>query len=226
MRKLILLFVRIMFRLISRIEVEGAENIPASGACIGVSNHIGRLDVALVFYWLNREDVVLMVAEKYRQQALWRMLVKYLDLIWVDRFNADLKALREVQKRLNDGYMLAMAPEGTRSPNAALQAGHPGTAYLASKTGVPIIPMGFIGTEDAHVTAQLKRFRRAHIKIRIGKPFTLPPLDRKNRNELLAQQTGEIMARIAVLLPPDYRGVYADHPRVKTLLAEQQEEVA
>jgi 1-acyl-sn-glycerol-3-phosphate acyltransferase len=113
-----------------------------------------------------------------------------------------------------------MAPEGTRSQSEALIPGRPGAAYLASKTGVPIVPVGVTGTEDRAVKARLRRLQRPHIVIRIGSPFTLPPMERQDRDAYLQAYTDEIMCRIAVLLPPTYRGVYADHPRLKELLLE------
>jgi 1-acyl-sn-glycerol-3-phosphate acyltransferase len=168
----------------------------------------------------QRDDIVLMVAEKYQKYAVWRWLAKELDAIWLNRYEADIHALRLVQKRLRQGELLAMAPEGTRSQSEALIPGRPGAAYLASKTGVPIVPVGVTGTEDRAVKARLRRLQRPHIVIRIGSPFTLPPMERQDRDAYLQAYTDEIMCRIAVLLPPTYRGVYADHPRLKELLLE------
>jgi 1-acyl-sn-glycerol-3-phosphate acyltransferase len=54
--------------------------------------------------------------------------------------------------------------------------------------------------------------------VRIGQPFILPPLQGQDRDAALQEYTDEIMCRIAVLLPPDYRGVYADHPRLRQLV--------
>lgn len=56
--------------------------------------------------------------------------------------------------------------------------------------------------------------------VRIGKPFVLPPLDTHDRAASLRQQADEVMCRIAVLLPPEYRGLYADHPLLAALLTE------
>jgi 1-acyl-sn-glycerol-3-phosphate acyltransferase len=211
---------RLVVRLIADVEMIGYENVPQAGGCIVVSNHLGRLDVALSIVMAQRDDIVLMVAEKYQKYAVWRWLAKELDAIWLNRYEADIYALRLVQKRLRQGELLAMAPEGTRSQSEALIPGRPGAAYLASKTGVPIVPVGVTGTEDRVVKARLRRLQRPHIVIRIGSPFTLPPIERQDRDAYLQVYTDEIMCRIAVLLPPTYRGVYADHPRLKELLLE------
>jgi 1-acyl-sn-glycerol-3-phosphate acyltransferase len=143
------------------------------------------------------------------------------DAVWLDRYEADFRTLRIVLKRLKKGEILGMAPEGTRSETEALVMGKPGAAYLAAKANVPIIPVGLTGTEDRVVKYRLRHLRRLDINIRIGEPFYLPPMDRKNRDEYLDQSTEEIMCRIAELLPPQYRGVYADAPRLQELLAGQ-----
>jgi 1-acyl-sn-glycerol-3-phosphate acyltransferase len=63
------------------------------------------------------------------------------------------------------------------------------------------------------------RLARPHLYVRFGTPFTLPLLDRKSREASLQCNTDEIMCRIAAMLPEMYRGVYAQHPRLKELLA-------
>ena len=61
-------------------------------------------------------------------------------------------------------------------------------------------------------------FQNPKFQVIVGKPFRLPPLDRKNRDTSLQQNTDEIMCRIAALLPPNYRGVYAGSPRIEELM--------
>ena len=210
--------IQLLFRLIARVTLHGGEHIPASGAYIIVSNHIGRLDAPLVYYLLNRRDVIMMVAEKYRQSAYYRWFVKQLDAIWVDRFNADLGALRTTLSRLKRGQVLVMAPEGTRSKTGELNYARPGASYLAVKAGVSIVPVGVVGTQDSLVAKRLKHLQRLDIHLYVGEPFRLPPLNGGDRDEALQAYTDEIMCRIAALLPPAARGVYADHPRLQELL--------
>ncbi len=171
----------------------------------------------------DRDDIIMMVAEKYQAYWIWRWTARKLDALWLDRHNADFRTLREVQKRLKAGGIAAVAPEGTRSPTGQMQPGKPGAAYLAAKTGVPIIPVAITGTEDKVVYGRLKRFQRLEITIRVGEPFSLPSLPRKNKDEFLQQSTDEMMCRIAALLPPEYRGVYAEHPRLQELLVAQMD---
>ena len=94
-----------------------------------------------------------------------------------------------------------------------------GAANLASKSAAPILPMSITGTET--VPTDLRRLRRPHLTVRIGHPFTLPPIDRRQRDADLQRNTDEIMCQIAALLPPKYRGAYANHPRLQTLLSQK-----
>ena len=99
-----------------------------------------------------------------------------------------------------------------------MRRGKAGVAYLAESSGAPVVPMALIGAEN--ITASLKRLRRQRVKLRIGKPFSLPPLDEENRAASLRANTDEVMCRIAALLPEGYRGIYTDHQRLKKLLRE------
>ena len=211
---------RFVLRLIARIEIIGSINHQAGGFII-TGNHVGRLEAFLVILLAERDDVVLILAEKYKKYAFWRYVARKVDGIWINRFDADFAALRVVLKRLQNGEVLAVAPEGTRSPTEALLPGRPGAAYLAAKSGLPIIPIGVTGTEDRVVKHRLKRLQRLDITARVGTPYHLPPMPKAGRDAWLAAQTDEIMCQIAALLPPDHRGVYADHPRLHALLLER-----
>ena len=216
--KTVRLISRIILRLIAKVELIGFDRIPESGAALVVSNHLGRLDAMLGMILTNREDVIMLVADKYRAYPFWRWAVEKMDAIWLNRDDADFHALRLVQRGLQAGGIASIAPEGTRSKTESLLPGKPGAAFIAAKTGVSVYPLGVTGTEDRIVRQRLKRLRRLHIVIRVGESFTISPIDRKNRDEFLQQATDEMMCRIAVLLPEKYRGVYVEHPRLKELL--------
>jgi 1-acyl-sn-glycerol-3-phosphate acyltransferase len=222
-RKLVKWITRLLAFLTARVEISGLDKIPESGGCIVASNHIGRLEVLLVYAFLPRSDIILIAAEKYRKYGVFRWLVDRMDAVWVERFNADLHAVREVLKRLKQGEVFVIAPEGTRSKTEALQPARPGAAYLASKSGVPIFPVGVVGTEDRIVRENLKRLRRSRVRTVIGDPFVLPEPPKGNRDAVMEQNTDEIMCRIAALLPESHRGVYKDHPRLKELLQASSE---
>lgn len=207
-------------RLLTKTKLQNLDRIDQSegGKAIVAANHLGMLDAAYAFRMVRRTDLIMVVAEKYRKYGFFRWLVKTLNLLWLERFEADFGTLKETLRRLNRGGILFIAPEGTRSKTEALQLAKPGVAYLAAKSGAPVIPIALWGTEDRVVRQNLKRFKRSDIVLRVGKPFTLPPLPKEKRSEFLEAQTDEIMAQIAALLPEKYRGVYADSPRVAELL--------
>jgi 1-acyl-sn-glycerol-3-phosphate acyltransferase len=210
---------RIIIAIIARVEVIGAENLPPGGFIIA-SNHLGRVDSALIFYIFDRRDLILPIAEKYQHHPFFGPLGETLGGIWLDRFNPDIHAVRQMMNRLKKGGVLFIAPEGTRSKTEALQRGKPGVSFLAEKAGVPILPAALIGTEDRVILDNLKHFRRSHIIVKAGKPFKLEPTKGKERTQALQDETDEIMCRIAAMLPEKYRGVYAEHPRLKELLKE------
>jgi len=203
------------------VEVSGFENRPDTQGYVIAANHIGRLDAALPYYVLDRPDIIVIVAEKYQQYVFTRWLTRLVNGIFIDRYNADVSALRQTLRRLQEGGILTMTPEGTRSKSGNLIEAKPGGIYLAWKAGVPILPAAITGTEDAVVKYRLKHFKRLEIKAVAGKPFTLPPVKGKDREAAMQQYTDEVMCRIAALLPEGRRGFYANHPRLKELLAEK-----
>lgn len=209
-------------RLLTTTKLQNLDRINQSegGKAIVAANHLGMLDAAYAFRMVSRTDLIMVVAEKYRKYAFFRWLVSTLNLLWLERFEADFGTLKETLRRLNRGGILFIAPEGTRSKTEALQQAKPGVAYLASKSGAPVIPVALWGTEDRVVGQNFKRFKRSPVVLNVGKPFILPPLPKENRSEFLEAQTDEIMAQIAALLPEKYRGVYANSPRVAELLKE------
>jgi 1-acyl-sn-glycerol-3-phosphate acyltransferase len=212
--------IRFIIKLVARMEVSGYENVSEiEGGAMAVSNHLGRLDVALMYYYVDRKDVLVLVAEKYQKYAFVRWFVKALGAVFVDRFNADMNITRIALKHLKEGKVLALAPEGTRSPTGALIEAKPGASYLAARTGVWVVPIGIHGSEDKAVMQALRHFRRARIHAKVGKPFKFPPLQVENREVVLHAYTDEMMCQIAALLPENYRGFYADHPRLKEILA-------
>jgi 1-acyl-sn-glycerol-3-phosphate acyltransferase len=216
-QKIFKIIVRIILRIIAHVEISGYENAPQGGFILA-SNHLGRLDSALLYYAIEREDIIMPVAEKYKDHWFYSRLVQMVGGFFINRFDADVQAIREVLKRLKNGGVFVIAPEGTRSKTEVLQEARPGAAYFASKTGLPVIPIALTGTEDRVVKDNLKHFRRSKITIRAGKPFTLPSLRGQDREEALAAATTEIMCQIGAMLPEKYRGFYAQHPRLKELL--------
>lgn len=212
--------VKLIMKILTRVAVYGKEHLPRSGAAILVTNHLGHLDGALVMAGIDRKDITGWIAEKYQEVPFIRLVASILDAEFIDRFNANTFAIRKGLQFLKEGKLVGIAPEGTRSPTHALIEGKMGVAYLASKTGVPVIPAGLTIPQDA--IKQFLRLQRPKMSISFGEPFTLPKFNRATRTKDLQNATEEIMCRIAAQLPPQYRGVYSDHPRLKALLKEAE----
>jgi 1-acyl-sn-glycerol-3-phosphate acyltransferase len=213
--------IRLIFNLIARVEVSGYEHLPKDTSFVLATNHLGIVDVPIAFYALDRWDMFVVIGEKWRDVGLFRWIGKHFNFIFIDRFNPDIKALRKIISLMEENNILAIAPEGTRSRTGALIEAKPGVSYLATKLRRPIVPVAITGTEDKTILANLKKLRRSHFTVTAGPAFSLPPLPRDNRDEVLKRYTDEIMCHIAALLPEKYRGVYADHPRLKELLQAQ-----
>ena len=209
--------VRFIMNFIADIEVNGLEKLPP-GNVIVAANHLGRLDTAALMCILDREDIIMPVAEKYKDHPFYGALGRSVNAVWLNRFEADYSALRQILERMKEGGILAIAPEGTRSKTAAMQEAKMGVAFLASKSGYPVLPVAVTGTEDRGIVENLKHFRRSKITVQAAELMYIDIPKGKGREEALRQATDEIMCQIAALLPEKYRGFYADHPRLKELL--------
>lgn len=217
--RLIRQLTRFILFTIAQVELVDYQNLPKQGGCIVICNHIGKLDAWLGFVLTNRNDTIIMVANKYEKNRILRFLGNRINTVWVNREETDFRALRQVQKRLQAGGLAVIAPEGRRSPTESLMAAKPGAAYLASKVNVPVVPIGLVGTEDSVVRSRLKRLKRLDLQVRFGRPFNLPPIPKADRSQFFIEATDEMMCQIAALLPESHRGVYAGHPRLGALLA-------
>ncbi len=207
-----------LFRSLSRLEVRGVENFPASGGFIVSTNHLSRLDAPLVFMHLKNRKLTAFAADTYRHRPFFAMIVRSIDVIWVHRGAIGPSTLKHAIRALRQGSVIGVAPEGTRSNTHALIEGKTGAAYLALAAGVPVVPVALDNPEK--ILPSLMRFRRQHVTVAIGQPIVFPPAEgRYPDSHTLEKHTTEIMCRIAALLPPVRRGVYADHPRLKELLA-------
>lgn len=208
---------RFLLTRLARVEFSGLEHLPSDGAIIVATNHMSRMDTLYLFINPARPDITALVADKYKKYPIFNWILDVGGIIWLDRSKADFGAFRLAADVLKNGVSLGIAPEGTRSTTGQLIEGKPGTALLALKAGVPIVPVGIAGSEMYF--RRLLTLRRPNLRLTFGPPIHLPPLDRNNREESLQKMTDEIMCRIAILLPPQYWGFYRDHPRLKEMLA-------
>ncbi|HHS98252.1 MAG TPA: 1-acyl-sn-glycerol-3-phosphate acyltransferase, partial [Chloroflexi bacterium] len=106
------------------------------------------------------------------------------------------------------GKALLIDPEGTRSHHGRLQPAHSGVVFIALRSGAPILPVAIWGQEQ--FWHNLFRLRRTHVHLRVGFPFYLRAGEKRVRREERERILREVMYQLAALLPPAYRGVYAD----------------
>ena len=206
------------FAMLTERDVEGLENLPPHGPYILTINHLSYFDAPLMYGLVGGEHLTGWAANKYHRHPLFGPILRLGGGIFIRRGEVDRGALASAVEWLKQGKVFAMSPEGTRSKTGALARAKTGAAYLAHQVNVPIVPAGISGSEKLGQT--LLRLRRARLVVRFGKLFRLPPLQEGDRVAGLRKHTDEIMCRIATLLPPAYRGFYAEHPRLKLLLAE------
>lgn len=206
--------VRLVLAVVAHTTVRGLENVPPTGPALVVVNHLSFFDVPAVFVTSPRHGVTVMTT-KWRRNPVTRALAREAGCIWVERGEADRAALKAMLEVLKAGLLLAIAPEGTRSPTHALQRAKPGVAYIATRANAPILPVVVQGVEEIKHT--FRRWRRAKVTITYGQVFRLPD-DPRAKGEALEAYATEIMCHLAALLPERYRGVYAGHPRVKELV--------
>ena len=219
--KLLKMGLELIYSILTRRQLIGEHNLPTSGGCIVVINHMSLIDAPLLLTLIKHPKLSAFVANKYHRSIFFRLIINWAGsgaggVVWVKRGTADRSALTAALKALQSGVMLGIAPEGTRSRTGGLQLPKAGIAFLATKANVPIVPVVMIGTDKAF--AELKRFRRPSLIIKVGPSFKLDPISRKERTTQLQVHTEDIMLRLAALLPETYRGVYADHPRLKFFL--------
>jgi 1-acyl-sn-glycerol-3-phosphate acyltransferase len=186
--------------------ISGLENVPRKGPFILVSNHLNNADPPLITAYMPRR-ITWMAKQELFDTPVIGIFYHLYGLIPVRRSEADLKAVRRSQQALKRGQVLGMFPEGTRSKDCQLHEAEPGTALLALRAKVPIVPIGIWGTETIRVPRDIIGRSRIHMKI--GKPFRLADTKRVNK-DTVSDGSDEIMRHIAELLPLSYRGAYAN----------------
>jgi 1-acyl-sn-glycerol-3-phosphate acyltransferase len=210
-----------LMKILTDTEFVGMENIPDSGGVLIATNHMSRMDIPVLFIIPNRPEMTALVTTKYLKHPLIRWFIVTAEGIWLDRDRADFGAFRTAIEALEQGRAIGIAPEGTRSKTGQLLEGKAGTALLALRAHVPIVPVAITGTIGSF--KKTITFQKPKIAARFGKLIPAPEFERGNREQQLQALTDEIMCQIAAMLPEKYRGFYADHPRLKSILRENPE---
>ena len=200
--RLIRVVVRVIVAIIFDVHTVGRQNVPETGPLIIASNHLSWADVPLIPAFLKRRVVYMAKEETFMSKGGW--VVRFLGAFPVKRGEADRQSLRAAEEQLKAGRILSIFPEGTRSKLHTLGQAHAGLGMIALRSGAPVLPVAIYGSENA-----LKKFR-PRITIIFGEPMSLTPKGKKVTREDIDQSTEQVMLRISSMLPPEYRGVYAE----------------
>lgn len=199
------LLMKVMIFTLTRPTVTGVQNFPKQGPALIVFNHLGDADVVLMGAY---SPVMFDGLGKIELNDHWfagRFMRAY-GIIWVHRGRPDRKALRAALDGLAESRIVGIAPEGRQSLVGGLEEGNEGAAFLALKSGAPIVPVAMTGTENENIFRHIKRFRRAPVSLSVGKPFFLQ--EQADRQKTMREGTRQIMQSLAELLPESYRGNY------------------
>jgi len=204
----------ICYRAWINLHVEGWNNIPAENPVIIIGNHIAALDPgAMISFHPGRDIVPLAKIEAFSQPIL-RFFVRHWGAIPVNRGEADMKALKAALDVIEQGDILMLYAEGTRSKTGLIE-GQEGTAYFALKSDAIVVPVAIWGSRGFPKT-WFRDLKRTDVYLRFGRPFKFKSEGRKLPREQFRQMTDEAMYRIASLLPEEWRGVYSDLSKATT----------
>ncbi len=198
---------RVYFRLTMRIDISGLEKVPMQGPLIVISNHTGQVEVPVLATVLQPRKIGGWGKAEAFNNPLLRWVFWAWDIIPIHRGEADMTALKSALRNLQDGYIFGIAPEGTRNKTGILRRAMPGTAILAVRSGVTVLPIVHWGGEN--YLKNLKRFKRTDFHLRVGEPFKVHVED-KITAEVRQRVVDEMMYKIAELMPAEYRGEYSD----------------
>jgi CMP/dCMP kinase len=204
-------------RAIAKVEIDGLDHVPRSGALILALNHASNADAIVGGAWvsdaLRTRRIHWLGKRELFDWPIFGWICAHGGVHPVDRSTADVEAYRLATKILERGYVLLIFPEGTRSPTGALQEAKDGMAQLALRTGAQILPIGINDSDRVWPKGRKlpRPFPRRRILVRIGEPFlasdVVPPA--ADRRAAKTAATTAIMGRIAELLEPRQRGAYA-----------------
>jgi 1-acyl-sn-glycerol-3-phosphate acyltransferase len=191
--------------------VSGADHIPRSGPAILAPNHVSFFDTPLVMLTAPRRVLFLGKAE-YMDSWKTRHIFPAVGMVPIrrDKARSSMAALDTAAQLLDDGELVGIYPEGTRTRDGFLHKGHTGVAHLALQTGAPIIPVGLVGTDGVQPIGRSVPRRTGRVTIRFGEPIDpvryLGGAKRRRRQ----QMTDDVMASIATMTPQVRSSEFAD----------------
>jgi 1-acyl-sn-glycerol-3-phosphate acyltransferase len=197
---------RLLLRLLTRLDVEGANRFPPSGPYLIAFNHLHWLDIPILYTVLPGQVAAFVARVWFDNPLIGRLARRFANGIPVETGVADHQAMAAARRWLEGGGLILIAPEGRRSTTGGLERGQLGAAYLSSRTRSPIVPVAIWGHEG--LFPALRRGRRAVINVVVGPPIAAGDLAPKARSAELGEHTETIMRALAARLPERYRGVY------------------
>jgi 1-acyl-sn-glycerol-3-phosphate acyltransferase len=202
-------------KLLFRPWVEGKENIPETGAALLISNHLSFSDSIFFPLMMNRRVTFLAKSDYFTGTGIKGMLSRLFfggtGQVPIDRSSgkAAEAALNTGLRILEEGHLLALYPEGTRSYDGSLYRGRTGAARMALHAKVPVIPIAMIGTFEAQPTGQIRPDLR-RIGVRVGKPMDFSRFYEMSEDRfVLRSVTDEIMYELMQLSGQSYSDLYA-----------------
>jgi 1-acyl-sn-glycerol-3-phosphate acyltransferase len=201
------------FNILTKMDITGEENLPNKGPFMIVGNHFSFID-PVAFVRIAKWPLEFVGGAVFPHAPT---TVKFIPKMWgyypLYRGTGSRYALRAAESILKQGGVLGIFPEGGNWAEV-LRPPRPGAAFLAARTGVPILPVGLYGFNDVF---PLHFGKRARVTINIGKligPFIITGHGRERRVKL--DNLGhEIMSHIASLLPEELRGFYSEDPAIR-----------
>ena len=200
-------------RLLYRVEVQGADNLPADGPIILAANHRSFMDS--IFLALTSPRPVSFIAKaEYWDRPVSRWIFRGIGAIPLRRGSpaAARQALEAASGVLANGGTLGIYPEGTRSRDGKLHRGNPGPARLSRDTGAAIIPVGLIGTDDVQSPGERLPRPFRTVTVRFGTARRFPPCDGADSKRMLRDETNGLMQDIAALCGQEYVDRFAPVP--------------
>ena len=170
----------VLSRVYFRASYEGLENVPATGAFVLAPVHRSNLDFALMSV-LTKRRMRYMGKESLWKHPWFGRIIAAMGAYPVSRGTADREALRRTIEVLGEGDGLVLFPEGTRRSGLVVDELYEGAAFVASRAGVPIVPVGIGGTERA-MPKGARLPRPAKVRVIVGPPLSPPPLPEGRRH--------------------------------------------
>lgn len=208
-------------RLVFRPKIIGKRNVPKSGGVILASNHLSFIDSIVITLVAPRSVSFLAKSEYFTGTGfkgwLSRSFFTGIGAVPVERGagQAAQQALDTGLGILNNGDAFAIYPEGTRSRDGRLYKGRTGVAWLALTAGVPVVPVGLIGTENLQ-PAGSSRIHFAKVTVEFGAPLDLSVHGTAESGRARRKATDEVMAAIQKLSGQVEAGVYNEPPATTT----------